>query len=106
MYEAQIDKLVHELWRVLHFPAELMHFLLNSFCLTHVRDGNTYVQTHAIPKSSSDTARVIACRGYKRPNKRSVRHHKGMTTADEGFTQQRSVSAPEIQCFCDSMTKV
>ena len=54
MYEELIDKLLQELWRVLHFPAEINQFLLNSFCLTHVRDGNTYVQTHAIPNSSSD----------------------------------------------------
>ena len=41
VYEELIDKLLQELWRVLHFPAEINQFLLNSFCLTHVRDGNT-----------------------------------------------------------------
>ena len=56
VYEELIDKLVQELWRVLHFPAELIQLLLNSFCPTHVRDGNTYVQTHTIPNSSSDNS--------------------------------------------------
>ena len=41
VYEELIDKLVHELWSVLHCPAEINQLLLNSFCLTHVWDGNT-----------------------------------------------------------------
>ena len=52
MYEELIDKLVHGLWRVLHFPAELNHFLLNSFCLTQV----THAQIHATPDSSSENS--------------------------------------------------
>ena len=54
--------------------------LLNSFCLTHVRDRNTYVQTHTMPNSSSDNSSSIVWRRHKRLNKQSLRHHKGMTT--------------------------
>ena len=45
------------------------------------------------PTGRQTTARVIACRGYKRPNKRSIRHDKGMKY-DEGLGQKCICAAP------------
>ena len=73
------------------------------------------------------TARGIACRGYKRPNKRSVRHDKGMmsawrmdNTATERFGCRNTMLFAllwqryeerhmhfyrETQWFCDTLVK-
>ena len=88
--------------------------LLNSFCLTHVRDRNTYVQAHTMPNFSSDNSSSIVWRRHKRLNKQSLRHHKGMTTvwrrinkATELFGCRNTVSFAMVwRRYDEGMTKV